>query len=73
MTLSEQAVHSGQRSYVVKLHRDAAPAAGVLRGRLENLASGRRRDFEDGQGLIDALLADLAQPCPSDDPSASPP
>jgi len=67
MTLGESAVHPGHRSYVVKLHRDAHAAAGALRGRIENLATGRRRDFEDAQGLLEALLADLAQPDPQDD------
>ena len=61
MTLSDQSAHAGHRSYVVKLHRDAGPAAGVLRGRIENLATGRRHHFADGQGLLEALAADLAQ------------
>src|SRR5438105_2740615 len=61
MSLNPTADHPGSRSYVVKLHRDADPAAGALRGRLENLATGRRFEFEDGGGLVAALLADLAQ------------
>jgi len=69
MTLSESAVHPGHRSYVVKLHRDAHAAAGVLRGRVENLATGRRREFEDAQGLLEALLSDLALADPPDDPA----
>jgi hypothetical protein len=61
MSLSATADHPVSRSYVVKLHRDADPAGGALRGRLENLATGRRFEFEDAGGLLAALLHDLAQ------------
>lgn len=61
MSLHPTADHPGSRSYVVKLHRDASPAASALRGRLENLATGRRFEFEDGSGLVAALLADLGR------------
>jgi hypothetical protein len=59
MSLSPTADHPGSRSYVVKLHRDADSTPGALRGRLENLATGRRFEFEDGVGLLAALLDDL--------------
>lgn len=74
MRLSPTADHPGNRSYVVKLHRDAGCASSALRGRLENLATGRRFEFEDGAGLLAALLEDLAQnPSPQSDAPLAPP
>ena len=62
MSLHPQADHPGHLSYVVKLHRDAGPAVAALRGRVENLATGRRFEFEDGHGLLAALAQDLGSP-----------
>lgn len=56
MVLTTAASHPGCRTWVVKLHRDADPARGELRGRVEHLASGRWFEFEDGGALL-ALLA----------------
>jgi len=59
MTWDTRVEHPGDRCYVLKLHRDADPRHGVLRGRVENLASGRHVNFDDLAGLIAALAADL--------------
>lgn len=47
------------RGYVLKLHRDAAPAR--LAGRLEHIGSGRHHEFADGSELLDLLSAELQQ------------
>jgi hypothetical protein len=60
MTLARTTEHPGQRSYVLKLHRDADPARGVLRGRVENLATGRHFEFDDAAQLLAGLAGDLA-------------
>jgi hypothetical protein len=60
MVLMTAASHPSRLSYVLKLHRDADPAAGLLCGRLENLASGRRFDFASAQELAACLAADAA-------------
>ena len=56
MNLSLETNYPVSRRYVLKLHRDAAPGSGNLRGRLENLSSGRHGDFETAEQLL-ALLA----------------
>ncbi len=45
-------------SYLIKLHRDARPEAGLLRGRLENLASGSMQDFASAEDLLRCLAGD---------------
>jgi len=48
-------------TYVLKLHREAAPAEGRIIGRLEHLASGRRLHFTSAAELIACLDAGTAQ------------
>lgn len=43
------------RSYVLKLHRDAAPSLGRLFGRLEHVATGEQMDFNSGEELLACL------------------
>lgn len=45
------------RMYVVKLDRDATPDA--LCGRLENLVSGKQRDFTSNHELCRLMVGDL--------------
>jgi hypothetical protein len=52
MTLHSIANFPGARCYVLKLHRDADPAAGALLGRLEHMASGSSVDFHSGSELL---------------------
>jgi len=60
MSLDTRVEHPGQRCYVLKLHRDADPARGDVRGRVEHLASGHHVNFDDLAGLLAALASDLA-------------
>lgn len=56
MTLIPIPAFSSERTYVVKLHRDADPRSGRLFGRIEHVESGERVDFESGACLIAAML-----------------
>lgn len=60
MSLSTQASHPSRRSYVLKLHRDAAPADGLLFGRLENIATGHCFVFGNVAELLRCLASDSA-------------
>jgi hypothetical protein len=52
MTLNSTSNFPNRRCYVLKLHRDAAPASGRLLGRLEHIATGEHVDFADGDELL---------------------
>ena len=52
MTLRSIPNFPSTRCYVLKLHRDAAPADGRLQGRLEHMASGEHVDFASGNELL---------------------
>jgi hypothetical protein len=56
MTLNAITNFPSSRCYVLKLHRDAVPATGLVIGRLEHIASGAHVDFASDQGLLAALL-----------------
>jgi hypothetical protein len=71
MTLSSETTYPGARRYVLKLHRDAAPAQGRLVGRLENMSSGRLYDFASGEELLACFSLDMALNA-SDTQTASP-
>ena len=58
MTLNPYASYPSTRSYVLKLHRDAAPQHGQIAGRLENMASGHCFDFSTGEQLLACLVRD---------------
>lgn len=60
MALARDLAHPARRRYVLKLHRDADPAGGVVMGRIENLATGRHFDFVDAASLLDGLARELA-------------
>jgi hypothetical protein len=51
---------TSERTYVVKLHRDADPRHGRLVGRVEHLESGVRIEFATGAALIAAILRHAA-------------
>jgi hypothetical protein len=55
MILKTQSSYPQARSFVLKLHRDAAPADGRLIGRLEHVASGRQFTFSSAEELIASL------------------
>jgi hypothetical protein len=58
MVLDPESKYPSRRAYVVKLRRDATPAA--LVGRLENLVTGRQREFSSADELSASIAADLA-------------
>ena len=60
MTLDVHPHYPSSLSYVLKLHRDAAPGRGQICGRLENIASGHSFRF----GSVEELLACLARDAP---------
>jgi hypothetical protein len=51
--------HPASRSYVLKLHREAIPSKELIRGRLENMATGWVCNFTTGDELLACLTADL--------------
>jgi hypothetical protein len=57
MTLRSDSKYPIYRAYVVKLSSDATPDA--LCGRLENLVSGKHRDFASAGDLFQLMTADL--------------
>ena len=67
MALNPDAKYPTRRAYVVKLRADAKPDA--LAGRLENLVTGRQREFTSSRELLDSIASDLeasADPRPTD-------
>lgn len=59
MVLNTHASYPHDQTYVLKLHRDAAPQQGRFVGRLEHVASGRQLSFDSAEELI-ACLARVA-------------
>ncbi|MDE3739842.1 MULTISPECIES: hypothetical protein [Pseudomonas] len=57
MILNPESKYPSRRSYVVKLRSDSTP--GVLVGRLENLVTGRQREFSSAEELLVSIAADL--------------
>jgi hypothetical protein len=57
MPLDPEAKYPNRRTYVLKLRADATPAA--LAGRLENLITGRQREFATTHELLQSLAGDL--------------
>jgi hypothetical protein len=58
MSLNPESKYPSRRSYVVKLRSDAMP--GALVGRLENLVTGRQREFSSAEELLESIDSDLA-------------
>ncbi|WP_160108735.1 hypothetical protein [Pseudomonas izuensis] len=57
MSLNPESKYPSRRTYVLKLRSDAEP--GALVGRLENLVTGRQREFSSGKELLESIDADL--------------
>lgn len=57
MTLNPESKYPSRQAYVVKLRSDARP--GALSGRLENVVTGRQREFSSGNELLDSIASDL--------------
>jgi hypothetical protein len=56
VVLANQPTYPQSRTYVLKLHSDAVPEAGHVSGVIENLTTGERFRFVNGEELI-AILA----------------
>lgn len=59
MTLNPDTKYPSRRTYVLKMRNDAT--LGALIGRLENVVTGRQRDFSSERELIESLTNDLAE------------
>ena len=57
MTLNREPKYPNRRAYVLKLRSDARPD--TLAGRLENLVTGRQREFASSRELLDSIASDL--------------
>jgi hypothetical protein len=57
MALNPDSKYPSRRAYVLKLSADAAP--GALAGRLENLVTGKQREFACVQQLIEFIEKDI--------------
>mgnify|MGYP003404522841 CR=1 FL=1 len=60
MMLNQQTKYPSRRTYVLKVRSDAKPDA--LAGRLENIVTGRQREFASGEELLDSIVNNLEAP-----------
>jgi hypothetical protein len=58
MNLNHETKYPSRRTFVVKLRGDSKPD--TLAGRLENVVSGRAREFASGGELLDLIASELA-------------
>ena len=58
MVLNPESKYPNRRAYVLKLRGDATPEA--LAGRIENLVTGRQREFASAHDLLTSIAGDLA-------------
>ena len=73
MALNPETKYPSRRTYVLKVRSDATPK--TLAGRLENVVTGRQRDFASERELVESLASDLSQGAadrPADDPGRKP-
>jgi hypothetical protein len=71
MNLNPESKYPSRRAYVLKLRGDATPEA--LAGRIENLVTGRQREFASADELLQSIASDLdpgAAEHPTDDTAA---
>jgi hypothetical protein len=64
MVLSADYKYPTRRAYVVKVRGDATPDA--LTGRLENLVTGRKREFTTAHELLRLIATDIVEPASLD-------
>ena len=57
MTLNPESKYPNRRAYVLKLRGEAKP--GALCGRIENLVTGRQREFASAEELLESIASDL--------------
>jgi hypothetical protein len=73
MALNSETKYPNRRTYVLKVRSDATP--GAIAGRLENVVTGRQRDFTSDRELVESLASDLRQGAevrPADEPGRKP-
>lgn len=70
MSLNHETKYPNRRAYVLKVSSDAK--AGALCGRIENLVSGRQREFASAEELLATIASDLEASAekPPADPAA---
>ena len=59
MALNSETKYPNRRTYVLKVRGDATSSA--LAGRLENVVTGRQRDFTSDRELVESLASDLRE------------
>lgn len=73
MAFNSETRYPNRRTYVLKVRSDATP--GALAGRLENVVTGRQRDFASDRELVESLASDLKESTAerlADDPGRKP-
>jgi len=60
MSFDPQTIFPSERSFVLRLHRDAAVADGHICGQLEHIPSGHRYRFESAAELVACLVQAVA-------------
>jgi hypothetical protein len=73
VALNSETKYPSRRAYVLKLRGDARP--GALAGRIENVVTGRQRDFASDRELGELLASDLREGAaerPADDVGRQP-
>jgi hypothetical protein len=62
-TLQTASPYPHSRAFVLKLHRETDVLRGVLRGRIEHVASGLRGEFSGAEQLLGWLASGLEFEC----------
>lgn len=62
MAFSSETKFPSRRTYVVKVRSDARPDS--IAGRLENVVTGRQRDFNSDRELVESIARDLGEAAP---------
>jgi hypothetical protein len=73
MALNSETKYPNRRTYVLKVRSDATP--GAIAGRLENVVTGRQREFTSDRELVQSLASDLGESAaerPADEPGRKP-
>ena len=73
MTLNPHPIHPAAGAYVLRLHRDARPAEGLLMGRIQHVASGDWADFASSVAMLDWLVWHCEQRLAAPDAAGGPP
>ena len=68
MALNPESKYPSRRTYVLKVRGDASP--GAIAGRLENVVTGRQRDFASDRELVASIASDLDEAAAA--PTATP-